>query len=736
MSAPPFVLLPARKVSFALALGSLCHFGGAFGAWAVVGTENPPAALQASDSLKAEAAYEFARAKLLADAGDWKGALAAYNKVVELDPQDPYHLIELVKLHLYLAQVARLPAQANSEIEAAADRVSRARELSPENPDVLRIYAQTHMRRAEINSASLPLAQGAFEVLRKKAPGDLTILSSLAQIYSWTQENDKAIEVLTEAANFFPRHRMVLGMLSEALLASGRNDEAIEVLIQLIEVEPGNAESFLRLAELLSQKSRHRQAVEVLESAVASAPSNRVKQLLAREYHLAHENEKALALTEAIADPATGLDGYRRLRAAIFAGLARYSEAIAELEKAPTSGDANRRRDDAMLISRFYERLGDGDRAVSTLEKLFEGSSVGDKVRLELALAGVLSRFGRLDNAIERLNRAVSKSVEAPAGERAALHELLAELLQKRGDFAATELALASARELSQDSTARENLELRSLILASNAREWDFVVKQTAKIEAVDRAEISGARRQLRAEALAQLGRVDEAIAVVAGDLPPDRAKRLQLLFDHGRAEVALAELAVLAKSEKREDKVFAVQILQRANRHEAALPIARELSEAEPESLPLRFAFAVSTERSGDWVNALPIFEAILAREPDHAGALNYLGYTLAENNRELPRALALIQRAIALEPDNGAYVDSLGWVLFQLGRFEEAQQHLEWAVRLVDDDATLHEHLGAVYAKLGQVEPARRAYRRAIELDATKAEALEPKLRALGKK
>ncbi|MEO1368758.1 MAG: tetratricopeptide repeat protein, partial [Acidobacteriota bacterium] len=101
------------------------------------------------------------------------------------------------------------------------------------------------------------------------------------------------------------------------------------------------------------------------------------------------------------------------------------------------------------------------------------------------------------------------------------------------------------------------------------------------------------------------------------------------------------------------------------------------------------------------------------------------YLGYTWAERGENLDEALGLIQRAVAADPDNGAYVDSLGWVYYQLGRFHEARPHLEWAARLEPDDATVHEHLGDLYAALGERELSRAAYRRALEILGVAAEA-----------
>ena len=101
------------------------------------------------------------------------------------------------------------------------------------------------------------------------------------------------------------------------------------------------------------------------------------------------------------------------------------------------------------------------------------------------------------------------------------------------------------------------------------------------------------------------------------------------------------------------------------------------------------------------------------VARAPDYPGALNFLGYLLADNSRELEEALGLITRALEQDPGNGAYLDSYGWVLYRLGRLEEARKQLEGALALTGGDPVVHEHLGDVYKQLKLIDLARQQYR-----------------------
>lgn len=68
-------------------------------------------------------------------------------------------------------------------------------------------------------------------------------------------------------------------------------------------------------------------------------------------------------------------------------------------------------------------------------------------------------------------------------------------------------------------------------------------------------------------------------------------------------------------------------------------------------------------------------------SRWPEEPELLNALGYSLADQGRELRQARRLITRALKKSPDSGAILDSMGWVEYRLGNQREALQWLERA-------------------------------------------------------
>lgn len=136
------------------------------------------------------------------------------------------------------------------------------------------------------------------------------------------------------------------------------------------------------------------------------------------------------------------------------------------------------------------------------------------------------------------------------------------------------------------------------------------------------------------------------------------------------------------------------------------------------PDNHQLLFEYGLLLEKNGMYEQAIDIMEKVLVLQPDHAEALNYIGYTWADKNVHLKKALEYILRANTLKPDNGFIIDSLGWVYFRLGDFQKAVRELERSLELIPDDPHIYDHLGDVYRSLGRFPEAREVYQKAYEM------------------
>jgi predicted Zn-dependent protease len=80
------------------------------------------------------------------------------------------------------------------------------------------------------------------------------------------------------------------------------------------------------------------------------------------------------------------------------------------------------------------------------------------------------------------------------------------------------------------------------------------------------------------------------------------------------------------------------------------------------------------------------------------------------------LPEALKMIQQAVEMEPQNGAFLDSLGWVYFKLGQYTPAEENLHKAIERQSGDPSIHDHLGEVYEKTGNLKLAVAQWERSM--------------------
>lgn len=143
-------------------------------------------------------------------------------------------------------------------------------------------------------------------------------------------------------------------------------------------------------------------------------------------------------------------------------------------------------------------------------------------------------------------------------------------------------------------------------------------------------------------------------------------------------------------------------------------------------------FYLASLLDRAKRHDEAIKLVESILHNEPEDPHALNFIGYTLLEQGKEMDRAYGLIRKAVSIAPKDGYIRDSLGWYYYKIGQHEKALVELKKAVELVADDPVITRHLAMVYKELASYEMAKKYYVEALKLSKVQADK-EEVMRAL---
>lgn len=213
---------------------------------------------------------------------------------------------------------------------------------------------------------------------------------------------------------------------------------------------------------------------------------------------------------------------------------------------------------------------------------------------------------------------------------------------------------------------------------------------------------------------------LDHYNKVTTGDqYIPARSRAAQILLQQGKPEEARAMISSTRSSNaaERTQLILAeAQLLREANRHNDAFIVLERALTTQPDNQELLYETALAAERIGRPEILESHLQHLLKLKPDHAHALNALGYSWAERNIRLPEAQEMISRALILMPDDPFITDSLGWVQFRQGKAEEALKTLERAFS-IRNDPEIAAHIGEVLWSLGRQDEARRVLKEAAK-------------------
>ena len=185
-----------------------------------------------------------------------------------------------------------------------------------------------------------------------------------------------------------------------------------------------------------------------------------------------------------------------------------------------------------------------------------------------------------------------------------------------------------------------------------------------------------------------------------------------------GKPDAAMEYLQQVAETHPEHQAQMLIaqaELLGQQNRSAEAIALYQQALEMDPGNIQLRYGMARALEQSGQVDQAIEMLRWIVKQDPKDATALNALGYTLADHNRDMVEAYRYISEAYKQEPLNPAIVDSMGWVEYRRGNLELALDYLRQAYDLFPD-AEIAAHMGEVLWMLGRRDEARDVWEQAL--------------------
>jgi tetratricopeptide (TPR) repeat protein len=336
---------------------------------------------------------------------------------------------------------------------------------------------------------------------------------------------------------------------------------------------------------------------------------------------------------------------------------------------------------------------------------------IDESLRLEpryvnaiIAKSRLLEEQGDTDQALAFLRDA---TIADPTNKRFGLSLARLLLREKKLDEAQDEFERLS-REFPDDA----DLTLSLALVAWENKAEAQAIEQLEKLVDTDRG--GEAHSYLGRIATAQ-GRTREAIEhfslVPPG--PQFNAARIQMaglqaqLKEYDALRENLAQARQLSPRDRIQFWLVESELLGEAGQHEAALDALEAAGRDSPAEANIRYAHAMLLGRMGKLDRMEAELRAILLKDPENTDALNALGYTLADQNRNLADAEGMIRRAYAKAPENPAIIDSLGWLRYRQGDLAEALSLLRKAYASFPDPEVA-AHLGEVLWVKGQRDEA----------------------------
>lgn len=194
----------------------------------------------------------------------------------------------------------------------------------------------------------------------------------------------------------------------------------------------------------------------------------------------------------------------------------------------------------------------------------------------------------------------------------------------------------------------------------------------------------------------------------------PARLHAANVLARQDKLDLARRHLAETEAANPRERVQLLIgeaQILREAGQLSAAHAVLVAGLTHQPDQPELLYETALLAEKMGRSDELETRLRRLIELRPEHAHALNALGFSLAERNTRLDEALELIERALQLAPNDPFILDSKGWVLFRRGDLPGALAALNTAYG-IRADPEIAAHLGEVLWLLDRRDEARSTW------------------------
>jgi len=608
---------------------------------------------------------------------DWRDALSAYQRAVQLNPKNSDAVSRLADL--YLANYVLSQSHPKESLDETKDLVKTLLQRDPNSYDGLRLAG--YIAVAEKNPAE---AQRDFEGANRVRPWQPAVVQILCQIYATTGRGPDGEALAKGMIEHNKQYGPVYDFLVRYYLSEKRTGDAEAVLQQKIANNPRAGVYVVQLArfyEFAGHPDSAEAAIKRMTGDLSAYPN---AWMLAGEYYLmSNQTDAALqAFTAGEKADAKNKAAYRKRQVEVLLLKRQYADA-------------------SRLADQVARENPDDPEAVALRATI--GIQSGKRDQVQRAIDDLGPLIGKYPNVQAtpmlryHLARAYAMKADMDAGD--------ADPTKRAKDLDLARIQLDQAFQ-----GGRFVYTPARLLLAHVEMERKEFPRVTEIADDILKTEPENLRaRLLRTEALSNLGENEKAEA--------ELRQVLAINPNIGEAQLQLAKVLVAQKKYPEAEALFArfqndprafidyiaLKILE--GHQDEAIQILKQRLSAQPNNQTLRFALGNVQARAGRYDDAISNFRKILSDNPNMNPAAKAELYTgiggVQYQKGDLNAALASLTEASNLAPNSSGPITQIALIYDQSGRTEQARVAYENALKLDPDNAQAMNNLAYLKAQ-----------------------------------
>ena len=494
----------------------------------------------------------------------------------------------------------------------------------------------------------------------------------------------------------------------------GEIEKAIEFYQKVLTADPGQLELATHVATLLAREDDYPMAIDVLKDAIKANPKQP--------------------------------EPYLQLAVIYSRGLKKMDQALKYAEQALALDPQN-----IEVYQRLYEieaAMGRPEKALAALDRALRVQSKDPTfwVQLGKLFASVIFKADTppKPEELQRVNSIFTKAAELGADNPAVLKDVGDYFAASRQIKEALPFYLKVLERAPDDANAREKLatgfvltnqwpqaiQILQEIVQSHPEKWQAYELLASVYEDEARAFDRNNEDDKAKTDFGKAAQNYEQSLLINPNRPTNHLRLAELLL--GKLREPERAVRVLREARQRfrdvpEITYYLALALREAKQPQLAVTTFEEalheaeLSSSEIVNARFYFDYGATAEQAGLYDKAADLLKRSIAMDPANAAeACNYLGYMWADHNMHLDEAEQMIKRALEIDPSNGAYLDSIGWLYYRKGKYAEALEQLQQALKNISKpDATVLVHIGDTFSKLNRDAQALEYWQKAAVLE-----------------